>query len=436
MLLNILILIVSLIFTFLTFVIFRDANKKFNVLNGFYSYLTPLLFIQIGVFTYIGSYVAFFFKDNIGRLYEINYSTISLSLLYITYSVLVLVSILSFYFYFINKSNSKKNTTVYNLTKEMCLLNKTQIYSIFIIVLLYVFYKYAFNYNNSPIIAMLSGMPERAAELRFLIQTHQISVDVKYLSKLVEIFGFYLVSYLYINVILFRQYFKTFLLSFFLVSLNIVYDGQKAPLILLMLSLLLIRYIYTKKIKELAMLSIAVVVLLLVMNLLASGSSSILSIVFTILDRTFIGQNQGLYYILQYLPVNHKDFFDWLINSNYIPVDREVIPFIGFYAGNNAIVNVNTYYLAEAWYAFGIYGILISPVIASLFIIFYMYIMDHFLRRNYLLYFPFAFFISLSFPISRSFYQILDFKYFLYVFVFGIIPFYTLISLKRHNNVT
>ncbi|WP_160317087.1 hypothetical protein, partial [Trabulsiella odontotermitis] len=85
-------------------------------------------------------------------------------------------------------------------------------------------------------------------------------------------------------------------------------------------------------------------------------------------DRFVLGQNQGFYHIINSIKPDEKYWFTgffFVEQFGIIPsrADMDVIPYT-IYAGSD-IVNVNSYYMGEAWSMFGVMGLLFSPVIVA-----------------------------------------------------------------------
>lgn len=427
-------LFLSIVFTFSTLVIYRCYRKKLRIFTGWYSYTQPFFVLQLLLLTYLGIYIAFFMKDFFPRLNDVSYESIAIFMLAITYSVFVLILFFILYFELTKKNNCARYCSVRELFfASKSILTTKQLSYILFFIFCYISYKYYFFYSKSPLFFLLSGDPLKAAESRYLIQTGVVSVDVKYLSKVVEILGFYSVIYTFILYKIFdkKVYLTYFLLFFVLVCSNLVFDAQKAPIIIIVSCLFFVTIVIDNKVRYFFYFTLLISFLVVLISYLSSSDESFnFNIFLSVIDRVLIGQNQGMYYIYDYLNVNYYDVFSWLSDDAFKPADKLVIKFMDFYAGNSNIVNVNTYFMGEAWYSMGWFGLILSPFIISFVFLLFLLIFDYLLCKNYLLYFPLAIYTASIIPISRSFYQVISMKFILYVLIFGVLPIY-LVSLLR-----
>ncbi|MFB2684878.1 hypothetical protein ACE02B_06615 [Shewanella mangrovisoli] len=434
-------LFLSVTFSMFTVAIYRFYKKRLRIFGGWYTYTQPFFVLQLFLLTYLGIYIAFFMKSLFPRLSYISYESIAVFMLAISYSVFIIL--LAFIFYFeLTKGKVTSFRQKYTIRELFLCSAKTlsvnQLFFILFIIFCYVFYKYYFFYSISPFFYLISGEPIMAAQSRYLIQTGALSVDVKYLSKVVEILGFYSVIYTFILYKIFGRkiYIYLFLGFISLVCFNLVFDAQKAPLIIIVSCLFFVSIAIENKLKYFLYFSLLISFLLILISYLSSDTDGFnFNIIISIVDRVLIGQNQGMYYIYDYLNVNYYDIFSWLANDGFEPADRLVVKFMDFYRGNPNIVNVNTYFIGEAWYSMGWVGLVISPFIVSFVFLLFLLIFDYLLCRNYLLYFPLAIYTASIIPISRSFYQIISFKFMFYVVIFGVIPIAIISMLKVRGKV-
>ncbi len=408
----------------LSIFIFIKYNFSNQLLKGYYVFLSPLIYIHIFIFTFFGSIIAIFLTENITRLTYISEESISVYQFFVTYSTLILFLIL---IPFLNKKNTHSPNFI-SYIKNSSTLSSTKIIFLLLVISIYVTFKYIYYFDHSPIITSLLYNNNLLAEsLRFEIQTKKIITDIPYFSKMIEILSFYIVITSYIQFRIYKEnhFMIIFLISVIFTGANFLFDLQKAPLILLVLSLLLVETAISNNKKIIyTLVGISIITLIVIYSLFSKIDSTYLTSFISILDRTLIGQNQGFYYIYDYLPINYNNFSNWISSNNFIHADQEVIRHMKIYAGNPNIVNTNTYYLAEAWYSFGMIGLIFTPIIISFSILIVLLIVNYLLRYNYFLFFPLALYTFLSIPITRSFYQMITFKYFIYIIFFGVIPIY------------
>jgi hypothetical protein len=431
---------ISLIFSLATLFLFKIYSKKLSLVGGWYSYTLPFFVLQIFTLTYLGSFIAFFMKSSFLRLEQVSYESISIFMAAISYSIFVLFFVFILY---VDLSWKKKIGTGYTNKNIKSLFNKSrmltdlQLVFIFLLLFVYIAYKYFSFYYQSPLYFLISGEVLKAAEARYLIQTGINSVDIKYVSKVIEILGFYLVLYTFIlyKIKGNKYYLYSFLLSLALVCSNLIFDAQKAPLVIIFSCLFFVSVSIQRKFTSVIIFILLILSSIIFVSYISSDNESFnFDIIISVLDRAFIGQNQGMYYIFDYLNVTYNDIIEWLTSDNYTPADQLVVSHMDFYAGNPNIVNVNTYYLGEAWFSFGWVGLLLAPIIVSFVFILFLASFDYLLSKNFSLYFPLALYTASTIPLSRSFYQMISLKFLIYVVLFGVVPLFFIDKLRLNTN--
>ncbi|HEY1845577.1 MAG TPA: hypothetical protein VGH05_12055 [Buttiauxella sp.] len=151
-------------------------------------------------------------------------------------------------------------------------------------------------------------------------------------------------------------------------------------------------------------------------------------------DRFLLGQNQGFYHIVNSITPDAKY---WLTNFYFIErlgviparADVDVIPFLNYVAGLD-IVNVNSYYLGEAWSMFGYYGFIISPVIVALAMFLFVKAIDILIGYSASFFIPYAIYIIPELRINQSFTYFLYGKDFVFRTILMFIIFIIVISLS------
>ena len=210
---------------------------------------------------------------------------------------------------------------------------------------------------------------------------------------------------------------------------------QKSYIILLLLLLSFI-YLYFRGINiKLFLISISLLIAI----------SSIISMVMVkdnnyegllyILDRIIFGQNQGMYYMLQFYEPSTKaalsDFyFSSSLGLDYVKPDEFILKYI--YADITNLVNANTYYIGESWSYYGAYGLLFTPFIIVFILILYYLFFIKLAKYDFVLYSSLGLIFFSTLPIDQSLQFIIYQKYFLYFLFFAIIPLY---FFRKINNI-
>lgn len=286
--------------------------------------------------------------------------------------------------------------------------------------------------KTPPLFYLIEGDFEKAYQSRIDIQINQQDYYIPYISNLtslLSIYQFYFLYYFYSFADRKTLYLKCLVLvSFLLASIECLYETQKAPLIFMLLGVVFIFYLKTHKIKKLIIslgliFSFAVVLQSIIIG---SNLSDALS---SAADRFLLGQNQGFYHIINSIKPDAKYWFSSFYFIERLGVvtsraDVDVIPYMTYYKGAD-IVNVNSYYLGEAWSMFGYYGLILSPFIVAFSVALFIKILDLFIGFKPLYYIPFAIYAIPEFRLNQAF------NYFLFgkEFIFKLIMIFIIITL-------
>lgn len=190
-----------------------------------------------------------------------------------------------------------------------------------------------------------------------------------------------------------------------------LYETQKAPVIFLMLGTLFIIYLKKKRIMKTMFLIGSIVFLAILLQATLSGTELNVAIN-SMADRFLLGQNQGFYHIINKITPNEKY---WFTNFYFVErlgitparADVDIIPYLN-YVSSLDIVNVNSYYLGEAWSMFGYYGLILSPILVGGAMFIFVKIIDLLIGYNPYFFIPYAILIIPELRINQSF------TYFLY----------------------
>ncbi|MFM1703589.1 hypothetical protein ACJ5ZS_21665 [Aeromonas salmonicida] len=216
------------------------------------------------------------------------------------------------------------------------------------------------------------------------------------------------------------------------------YETQKAPFIMLIMGLIFIMQLYTKSTKN----TIGYIAFLFVISILTTSvimDLDINSAIEGVFDRVLLGQNQGFYHIINVISPNEKYLFQdfYFAESLGIKVARadiDVLPYI--YGDRDDVVNVNSFFLGQAWSMFGLLGLIMSPFIVGIVIAMIIKIIDVLISYDRVIFVPFMIYMIPSLSVNQSFTQFLYGKYFIINFVYVILVFVLFklcISLNKGN---
>ncbi len=376
----------------------RLAGKKTHPLALF-------VIIQICIFSLPGVILISFLGFQSFRYDSINESVkFEIGLWYI-YSIMVFIL---FNCFFIKSFNIKSyNNNVSSIINYDQVISKAT--TIFFIALLGLLAKLLL-LKTPPIYYLLEGDFERAYQARIEIQLNQKDYYLPYignLTSLLSVYQFYFLYYFYTFSNKKSFYLKILLLaSFSLACIECLYETQKAPLIFMLLGCVFIYYLKKHTIKKLigALAIIFIVGIILQSLVVGSDIENALS---SVSDRFLLGQNQGFYHIINSIKPDAKYWFSSFYFIERLGVtpsraDVDVIPYMTFYNGAD-LVNVNSYYLGEAWSMFGYYGLVFAPIIVAFSVALFVKVIDLFIDYKPIYFIPFSVYIIPEFRLNQAF---------------------------------
>jgi len=145
-----------------------------------------------------------------------------------------------------------------------------------------------------------------------------------------------------------------------------------------------------------------------------------------LLDRPIFGQIQGMYYMYEYYPPSFDTLMSKFLFSSHlasgiaIPPDQYIVEYI--YPFSDHVVNVNTYFIGEAWSFGGESGVLFFSLLVGLFLFLYIVFWNFFIAYETELTYLMALVFFSTLPINQSLQFIIYQKYFLYFMIFFAIP--------------
>ncbi len=398
----------SVLFFLISNVIYRIAGIRLKG-NGAHP-LSLLVIVQFCIFSFPGVIAISFFGIQSERYAGISDSVRFEIGMWYVYSIVVFMFCSVFFLKIFNVKNYNRfvATNIDSITSRR--------YAVIIVTLalLALIAKLIFS-KTPPLLYLISGNAEMAYNARIDIQTNPQSYYLPYISNvisLLSVFQFYLVFYIFtFSSRRGKGKLLLLLLSFVLAATECLYETQKAPIVFLFLGIIFIIYLRSQAIMKLLLMFLIVAVMVVVLQAYVIDAN--LTDAFnTSLDRFILGQNQGFYHIINSIKPNDKYWFSsfyFIERLGITPAraDVDVIPYIDIYK-NVDIVNVNSYYLGEAWSMFGYYGLVFSPLIVGFSVALFVKILDLLIGFNPIFFIPFSIYIIPEFRINQAF------NYFLY----------------------
>lgn len=218
-------------------------------------------------------------------------------------------------------------------------------------------------------------------------------------------------------------------------------EGHKAPAFLFLTSFIVFRY-YLFGFR----LSIANVFLLvflplglLVLYIFSFGYADSLSYgVKKFLERLFVGQTQGLYYVVEYVDPSISYIksmlpFSSLFFSDATRAVEDVVSYV--YGFSVTTVNMNSLFITDAYSIFGILGVIFFTVYFSFFVYILFIFLKSFSRSFHVIVIPLSFVIFALLPITNTLTYFVFPKELFSVFIlfFGIGLFYNCLTKNKHK---
>jgi oligosaccharide repeat unit polymerase len=325
------------------------------------------------------------------------------------YSVFVYFSVAFMLFYFFRcnwysryiaeRINNKENNVLFGIV--LCL-------AITLFLLKVIFSKPA------PLWYLLLGDARTAYIVRVDMQLNHDKYYIPYVSKFISqylVYQFYFcLYYCFFALKKSNKLYFGLVLSFIMATIECLYDTQKAPFIFMLVGALFIFYLKKQSFLKTVFPVLFIFLIVIVMQSVVSGSDLSVGLSHAV-DRFILGQNQGFYHIINSINPDPKYWFNgfYLTKQLGLEVSRadvDVLPYTIY--KNSDIVNVNSYYLGEAWSMFGFLGLVISPFVVAIMTFVYVKVIDLLIGDEALMTIPFMIYFVPTINVQQSF------NYFLY----------------------
>ncbi len=227
------------------------------------------------------------------------------------------------------------------------------------------------------------------------------------------------------------------LLAYFSSLLFLSFDLQKAPFLLVCLLSVYVVYLVSGSFLKFAYRSFGVIVVVLVALYLYSFfmGKGFLEMLLYFLDRPVFGQVQGVYYMYEYYPVSMDAAFSkFYFSTGYNEMAPDIYIADIIYPDAEHIVNVNTYFIGEAWSFAGLLGVLISPWLICLSLMIYMFLSRYVIGYRFAMGYVMAMIFFATLPVNQSLQFVIYQKYFAYYLVFFVIPMLLVFKLFRSES--
>lgn len=284
--------------------------------------------------------------------------------------------------------------------------------------------------NNIPLIVSFRGDLVAAQILKAQLITGEISKLPEFLNQIFRIL-IPLVPFMAANQVFSQNGSKkhkwTLILSFLAAAVYYTYDLQKAPLFLFVFGLMFIHAYHRGLRWKILIIIPMLIIALLGINAFYFNITNLNDIMFLIekvVTRLFIMQNQGMYYIVEHIKPDTEFLKTGAILSSFIFSDLPERPssivmkiMYGYSAAN---VNMNTYFLGQAYSSAGTIGVILSSLIIGSHLCIYLVIFKKLYKKNIEFFMPLSVVFYLFFiPINQGFNSFLYGRNAIFFIVFG-----------------
>tara|TARA_B100000446_G_scaffold188212_1_gene221152 strand:+ start:1627 stop:2844 length:1218 start_codon:yes stop_codon:yes gene_type:complete len=397
-------------------------------------YLRLFFWYTFLVTSILGVAIVYFFDFSFGRLNDIDDEIKEIVFYHVIYSALII----SLAAYLTGKAVVKSNSKYYHVFRSedpsryknlgwwLCVIN------FFYLLLISFFY-----IDVIPLYSIWSGVDlNEALSLAKKSHLSSDSYSIPYVSKFFDFSNIF--APLLVLILFLRRTVSRFLLVFtyFVSFIYLSLDLQKAPFLLLCIMSIYIAIIFSSSIKVIVFRVLCAVVVCGFVLFIYSFfmGKDFIDMFLYLLDRPVFGQIQGMYYIYEYYPPSieamfSKFYFYTESSESVIPPDVYIARYV--YPDNENIVNVNTFFIGEAWGFGASTGVYLFTLLVTLsicfYILFWSFLFRFFTHITYLM--SIVFFTTL--PINQSLQFIIYQKYFLYYFLFFVIPLFFIFFLIK-----
>ncbi|EMK5829713.1 hypothetical protein I6M88_07355 [Citrobacter sedlakii] len=385
----------------------------------------PLYFVfltQILILTLPGVLILTFLDDCVGSITcEIVTFETKIKVMFDYFIILITILLAVLFSYLIVQG--RKDFMPAALSK-IRYLNLCFFITILIILLKIIFVK------QVPLIMALIGNKEAAEIQKAAILRGEDGFSFPIINFLIKYFPLYfyysvLISYFKRKVGLFYL-----LMAFFATSLAMLYDLQKAPVVIMIIGSFWLYWAYFGKTKMIiigAILSLGLVSLLFYVSYDFGGDNNYF--VNAILNRTFVAQDDGMYWVYQYynnLP--NKEFYAYwgipLAQQFGLPQIDPLSDIIGvvFPDASDSWVNTTTFLLGEAKAIFGNYSLMVSAFVVFINVTIIMVVSSLLMRISKDVFYPAIFVMLQTIPFANNITDLLYGRFIFGFLVFMLFP--------------
>ena len=326
---------------------------------------------------------------------------------------------------------------------QIKLINRFTVIGMFVNIIFLFVLAVKIGINNVPFVESIWGEMTHAKVLKARLITGEVAKlpeSVNQLFRILIPLTAYLAAYQYFSRESIKKQKIVFIGSVFLAFIYYMYDLQKAPVFLFIFGLMFIYSFHRGLSWKLLLILFILTMALLSINAFyfnLTAFEDIFLLIEKVGNRLFIRQNQGMYYIVEFISPSAEYLKNGAIFSSFVfsdvPESADATVMKIMYGDIESNVNMNTYFLGQAYSIAGILGIAFSSVVIGSHLCIYLIIFKKLYKINIAFFMPLSVVFYLFFvPINQGFNSFLYGRNVIFFVVFGLII-YFLYSFQTKN---
>ncbi|EOU0087121.1 O71 family O-antigen polymerase [Escherichia coli] len=381
-----------------------------------------VLFTQIFILTLPGVLILTFFKECAGSITcEIIAENIKINVMldYFTVLCFILLGVLSSFFLLKGKTDFRPASNAHRRYLNTC----------FILTLL-IFLVKIISVNQVPLFLTLLGHKDAAEIQKAEILRGEDGFSFPVINFLIKYFPLYFYYSTLIGLFKRKVTIVYFVMAFLVTSVTMLYDLQKGPVVIMIIGSFWLYWAYTGKAKMIVVGGIFSLFLVGVLFYISFDFGDDTQYFITaVLNRTFIAQNDGMYWVYQYYNIlpNKELYSLWgvpLAQQFGIPQIDPLSDIIGvvFPQAKDSWVNTTTFLLGEAKAIFGDYSSIISSLVVFINVFVVCVLSTLLVRVSKNIFYPAIFVMIQTIPFANNLTDLLYGRFIFGFLVFMLFP--------------
>lgn len=358
-----------------------------------------VLFMQVLVLTLPGIIIVTFASGCLGSVTCEMVSQYTKNTVFRDYFVICFVVLLAFVFSFVIAGGRHRYS-------PRSITSHSFIYVCIFLTIIILFLRF-FLSKNIPLFTALRGDFIEAGLQKAMILRGLDGISFPILNFYIKYFPLYTYYVCAIGYIQKKLSLRLFITVFLLTALMIIYDLQKAPLVVIVISTFWLYWNVNGKVKSIlvgGLFALFVVGSLFYISYDFDGNFEYF--ITSVFNRLFVAQVDGMYWVYSYATYNEKYLFWGLPFASLLDVPQidplsDIIKIV-FPAASESWVNSTSFLLGEAKAMFGSASLLVSSVVVFINVTFFCIFSHGLLVKNSELFYPAVFVMVQTIPLANN----------------------------------